>query len=128
NTWILKRVATQNRQRLGYRRIVQLLVYLVIVPTVLLLGLGIGIMFIGKRINLVLGIVTVAFVGVVVLGVVLVLVFLRREANLSELQADFVSKVSHELKTPLTAIRLLAETIGRAKDPPTQEKCLSTLI
>jgi len=128
NTWILKRVATKNRQRLGYRRIVQLLVYLVIVPTVLLLGLGIGIMFIGQRINLVLGILTVAFVGVVVLGVVLVLVFVRREANLSELQADFVSKVSHELKTPLTAIRLLAETIGRARDEETAEKCLSTLI
>jgi len=59
NTWTLKRVATKNRQRLGYRRIVQLLVYLVIVPTVLLLGLGIGIMFIGQRINLVLGILTV---------------------------------------------------------------------
>jgi two-component system phosphate regulon sensor histidine kinase PhoR len=129
NTWILKRVATKNRQSLGYRRIVQLLVYLVIVPTVLLLGLGIGIMFIGQRINLVLGILTVAFVGVVVLGVVLVLVFVRREANLSELQADFVSKVSHELKTPLTAIRLLAETIGRARsDAKTQEQCLSTLI
>lgn len=129
NTWTLKRVATKNRQRLGYRRIVQLLVYLVIIPTVLLLGLGIGIMFIGQRINLVLGILTVAFVGVVVLGVVLVLVFLRREANLSELQADFVSKVSHELKTPLTAIRLLAETMGRTRnDEQTQEKCLSTLI
>src|SRR3954447_13861569 len=129
STWTLKRVRTKNRQRIGYRRIVQLLVYLVIVPTVLLLGLGIAIMFIGQRINLVLGIVTVAFVGVVVLGVVLVLVFLRREANLSELQADFVSKVSHELKTPLTAIRLLAETMGRTRnDEATQEKCLSTLV
>jgi two-component system phosphate regulon sensor histidine kinase PhoR len=128
-SWTLKRVATKNRQRLGYRRIVQLLVYLIIIPTVLLLGLGITIMFIGQRINLVLGIMTVSFVSVVVTGVVLVLVFVRREANLSELQADFVSKVSHELKTPLTAIRLLAETMERARgDGVTQEKCLTTLI
>ena len=124
-----RRVATKNRQRIGYRRIVQLVVYLVIVPTVLLLGLGIGVMFVGQRINLVLGILTVSFVAVVVTGVVLVLVFIRREANLSELQADFVSKVSHELKTPLTAIRLLAETVERTKgDAVTQEQCLVTLL
>ncbi len=58
----------------------------------------------------------------------LVLVFVRREANLSELQADFVSKVSHELRTPLTAIRLFAETIERAKqDEATVSKCLTLL-
>ena len=66
-----------------------------------------------------------SFVLVVVTGVVLVLVFLRREANLSELQADFVSKVSHELRTPLTSIRLFAETMERARgDAATQDKCL----
>ena len=108
--------ATKNRQRLGYRRIVQLLVYLVIIPTGLLLSLGFILMFLGEgSINLLLGILTVTFVAVVVTGVILVLVFVRREANLSELQADFVSKVSHELRTPLTAIRLFAETIERSR-------------
>ena len=121
-------MATTNLQRLGYRRIVQLLVYLVIIPTVLLLSLGIVIMFIGERANLVLGILTVSFVSVVVTGVVLVLVFVRRVANLSTLQADFVSKVSHELRTPLTAIRLFAETLERSNgDPETQRKCLEAL-
>jgi two-component system phosphate regulon sensor histidine kinase PhoR len=119
----------KNRQRLGYRRIVQLLVYLVIIPTVLLLFLGIVLMFLGEaRINVVLGILTVAFVAVAVTGLILVIVFLRREANLSELQADFVSKVSHELRTPLTAIRLFAETMERAKgDEATTAKCREML-
>src|SRR6185312_3056631 len=113
----------------GYRRIVQLLVYLVIIPTVLLLFLGIVLMFLGEaRINVVLGILTVAFVAVAVTGLILVIVFVRREANLSELQADFVSKVSHELRTPLTAIRLFAETMERAKgDAETTAKCLAML-
>src|SRR6185369_11465077 len=85
---------TKKRQGLGYRRSVQLLVYLVIVPMVLLL----------------------------------MLVIIRREANLSELQADFVSKVSHELRTPLTSIRLFAETLERSKDDPkTQEECIKML-
>jgi two-component system phosphate regulon sensor histidine kinase PhoR len=119
---------TKNRQRLGYRRIAQLLVYLVIVPTVLLLALGIVLMFLGEVFNLLFGILTVAFVSVLVTGIVLILVFLRREANLSELQADFVSKVSHELRTPLTAIRLLVETLARARgSADVEEKCLSAL-
>jgi two-component system, OmpR family, phosphate regulon sensor histidine kinase PhoR len=121
--------AQKNQQRLGYRRIVQLLVYLVIIPTVLLLSLGILLMFVGEaRINVLLGILTVSFVAVSSTGVILVIVFVRREANLSELQADFVSKVSHELRTPLTAIRLFAETLERAKgDDATVAKCLAML-
>src|SRR5215831_4315541 len=126
--WHKSHVATKNRQRLGYRRIVQLLVYLVIIPTVLLLSLGIVLMFIGEaRVNVVLGILTVSFVSVMVTGVILVLVFVRREANLSELQADFVSKVSHELRTPLTAIRLFAETLAKSDDPETRAKCIEVL-
>ncbi len=121
---------TKKRQGIGYRRSVQLLVYLVIVPTVLLLALGIITMIIGQAgFDLLLGILMVSFVAAVSTGVVLVLVFIRREANLSELQADFVSKVSHELRTPLTAIRLFSETLERAKDDPTtHDECLKMLV
>jgi two-component system, OmpR family, phosphate regulon sensor histidine kinase PhoR len=118
----------KNRQRLGYRRIVQLLVYLVIIPTALILLVGIVLMFLGSTFHLLFGALTVSFVLVAVTGIVLVLVFLRREANLSELQADFVSKVSHELRTPLTSIRLFAETMQRTRgDQITQDKCLDGL-
>jgi two-component system phosphate regulon sensor histidine kinase PhoR len=123
-----RKARQRNAQRLGYRRIVQLLVYLVIIPTVLLLSLGIFLMFVGEaRINVLLGILTVSLVAVSSTGVILVIVFVRREANLSELQADFVSKVSHELRTPLTAIRLFAETLERAKDEETVTKCVAML-
>ncbi len=131
NTGAVTRIDGKGRnwQRLGYRRIVQLLVYTVIIPTVLLLAIGIILMFVGASFNLLFGILTVSFVAVMVTGVVLVLVFIRREANLSELQADFVSKVSHELRTPLTAIRLFAETMERSKDDPeTQEECRKHLV
>ena len=120
---------TRNWQRLGYRRIVQLLVFLVIIPTVLLLAIGIISMFVEGRINLVFGLLTISFVAVVITGVVLAMVFVNREANLSELQADFVSKVSHELRTPLTAIRLFAETMERSKgDQETIDQCLRLLV
>jgi two-component system phosphate regulon sensor histidine kinase PhoR len=118
----------KNRQRLGYRRIVQLLVYLVIIPTALMLLVGIVTMFLGTTFALLFGALMVSFVLVAVTGIVLVLVFLRREANLSELQADFVSKVSHELRTPLTSIRLFAETLERARgDQATMDQCVGAL-
>ncbi len=117
-----------KRRHLGYLRIVQLLVYLVIVPTVLILSVGIVLMFLGNVFNLLFGVLTVSFVLVVVTGVVLALVFLRREANLSELQSDFVSKVSHELRTPLTSIRLFVETMERSRnDPSTTAMCVEAL-
>ena len=52
----IRQVTAKNVQRLGYRRIVQLLVYLVIIPTVLLLSIGILLMFLEGRINLLFGI------------------------------------------------------------------------
>lgn len=125
----IRQVTAKNLQRLGYRRIVQLLVYLVIIPTVLLLAVGIILMFLEAPINLLFGILTVSFVSVVITGIVLVIVFVRREANLSELQADFVSKVSHELRTPLTAIRLFAETLQRPEaNEEARDKCATLLV
>jgi signal transduction histidine kinase len=54
----------------------------------------------------------------------------RRELNLTALRSQFVSSVSHELKTPLTAIRMFAETLRmrRASDQQTQAEYLDTIV
>lgn len=57
--------------------------------------------------------------GITVVGGYLLWRDVRREARLSDLRAHFVSSVSHELKTPLTAIRMFAERL-RAKEHPTR--------
>ncbi len=107
----------QSPQRLGYRRIVTLLVGLVIVPTVLTLATAIVQIVRGHvRENLVFGLLYMSFVVLLVVGAVLVLLFVRREAKLSELQADFVSKVSHELRTPLTSVAMFVEALEHAKE------------
>jgi two-component system phosphate regulon sensor histidine kinase PhoR len=68
------------------------------------------------------------FTGAVVTGGVLIWVFVRREANLSQLQSDFVSKVSHELRTPLTSIRMFTETLRlRRGDPELENRCVDAL-
>jgi two-component system phosphate regulon sensor histidine kinase PhoR len=114
---------------LGYRRIVTLLVYLVIVPGVLLSAVGVLLLVLEKSsYNLLIGILVLSFTGTLVTGVILVWVFLRRERNLSELQADFVSKVSHELRTPLTSIRMFTETLVlRRGDKVSEDRCIDAL-
>jgi len=54
----------------------------------------------------------------------------RRELRLAEMRSQFVASVSHELKTPLTSIRMFAETLrmGRAGGPEAQVEYLDTII
>ncbi|HEX3593671.1 MAG TPA: ATP-binding protein [Polyangiaceae bacterium] len=113
----------------SFRRIVVLLVALVVIPTFLLLGVGVVLLFLGElNANLLMGILVMALSGAAATGVILVWVFVTREANLSQLQTDFVSKVSHELRTPLTSIRLFSETLAlRRGDAAADEKCIQGL-
>ena len=56
----------------------------------------------------------------VILGGLLTLGFaIRRERRLSELKSEFISNVSHELKTPLSIISMFGEMLaeGRTKSP-----------
>jgi len=112
----------------GFRRIVVSLISLVIVPTALLLVIGtVMLVFYDLRANLVFGLLVMTLVVCLIVGVVLALVFLRKEANLSRLQLDFVSKVSHELRTPLTSIRMYVETLRYEHEPARVATCLDVL-
>ncbi len=70
-----------------------------------------------------------------VLGITLVGAYLlgrdvRRELRVAEMRAQFVSSVSHELKTPLTTIRMFAETLKMRhwSDPSSMEEYLDTIV
>ena len=68
--------------------------------------------------------------SVTLFGAYLVWRDVRRELRMAEMRSRFVSAVSHELKTPLTAIRMFAETLqmGRSADPAVQAEYLETIV
>ena len=55
---------------------------------------------------------------------------LRREQELALLRTDFISSVSHQLRTPLAQIRMFGETLllGRVRTPEEEERSLEIIV
>lgn len=55
---------------------------------------------------------------------------LRREAELAALREDFVSSVSHQLRTPLTQIRMFGETLmlGRVRNEEERSRATEIIV
>jgi two-component system phosphate regulon sensor histidine kinase PhoR len=69
------------------------------------------------------------FLGVMVLGLYLLIQDVNREKRMNKLRADFVSNVTHELKTPLTAINMFAEAMSMRQDNlDSKQKKYTTII
>ena len=60
----------------------------------------------------------------IAVGVVATWRLVRRETEMARLKADFVANVSHDLKTPLSVIRMFAETLelGRVRDDASRQE------
>lgn len=54
---------------------------------------------------------------VIVLGLAATYRLVRRESEMARLKSDFVANVSHDLKTPLSLIRMFAETLEMNRVP-----------
>ena len=61
---------------------------------------------------------------------IIVFINIKKEIELSQLKADFVSNVSHEIKTPLALISMFAETLkmGRVKTEEKKNEYYSIII
>lgn len=75
-----------------------------------------------RRENLIYGTLLGVIVFLMVLGSLLIVRDISREAETTRAKTEFVHNISHELKTPLTLIRLYSETLQRKAKLPEKEK------
>lgn len=59
---------------------------------------------------------------VVLVGLLVSAVAAIRERNLADLKSEFVANVSHELKTPLSLVRMFSEMLLSGRAPPEKQK------
>jgi signal transduction histidine kinase len=82
-----------------------------------------------RTLKLTLGLLISILILAIAAGSWLIVADLNRQLKLARQKTDFVSNVSHELKTPLTSIRMFSELLaeGRVSDPAKQRSYLGII-
>src|SRR5207237_4546200 len=82
-----------------------------------------------RTLKLTLGVLIGFLVLAIGIGSWLIVADLNRQLTLARQKTDFVSNVSHELKTPLTSIRMFSELLaeGRVTDAVKQRSYLGII-
>ncbi len=118
----------------GYTQTVRLAAMLIlcfaILPGALLITVGILILVFGHRAHdIVFGTLTLSLAATLIAGITATFLYVRRSTSLARLQTEFVQRVSHDLRTPLTSIAMFVETLqdGRMTDPKQIAECLDLL-
>ena len=126
--------ATTPRRYDKYAAQIRLLVVLVlcfaVAPAALLLTVGVLVLVFGHYVHdIVFGILIMSLAATFIAGITATVVYVRRGTSLAKLQAGFVQKVSHDLRTPLTSIKMFVETLqeGRLTDKDKVDECLDVL-
>jgi two-component system phosphate regulon sensor histidine kinase PhoR len=113
-----------------FRRHLFLGALFVLTPAVALIVVGILVLvFQRTTVDITFGVLILSFCLASLVGTLLLVVTLKRATDLSQLQLDFLSKVSHEFKTPLTSIRMFAETLSEqpSLSDEQRQRCLTML-
>ncbi len=104
----------------------------VVLPVLLSTAVGIVAIVAGESsLTLILGILVVSFTAAAIGGAVILYVLLGRRARLARLQSDLLANVTHDLRTPLAAIRVYAQTLQTGllqSDPERTADCLRTIV
>jgi two-component system phosphate regulon sensor histidine kinase PhoR len=102
-----------------------------LIPTVLVAVTGIVFVAEGgsKSVAVVGGILVLALCATALVGYALGTMFVTRGAGLAAVQNEFLASVSHEVRTPLTSLRMFVDTLreDRLTDPVEKERCLALM-
>lgn len=104
----------------------------VVLPVLLSTAAGIVAIVAGESsLTLILGILVVCFTVAAIGGATILYVLLGRRARLVRLQSDLLANVTHELRTPLAAIRVHAQTLQSGlldAEPARAAESLQTIV
>ena len=104
----------------------------VILPVLLSTSVGIIALVLGEgSLSLVVGVLVISFTSAAVGAAILAVVLLGKRARTARLQADLLANVTHELRTPLSAIRMYAQTLELGMENLSLEeraRCIDTII
>ncbi len=122
--------AVRHDAVVGQVRLVGLLIFcFAVLPGLLIISVGVLMLVFGHRsLDYLFGILILALAVTLISGITATFTILRRGASLAHLQSEFVQRVSHDLRTPLTSIRMFVETLASGKiDAERQRECLEVL-
>jgi len=104
----------------------------VLLPVLLSTAAGIvAIVFARNAGGIVTGVLVISFTVTAAGCGIVAVVLAGKKARLARLQSDFVANVSHEFRTPLSAIKLYAQTLQSGKlgnDPEQVAHCLGVIL
>jgi two-component system phosphate regulon sensor histidine kinase PhoR len=102
-----------------------------LIPTILTAATGIVFVAEGgsKSVAVVGGILVLALAAMALIGYTLGTIFVTRGAGLATVQNEFLASVSHEVRTPLTSLRMFVDTLreDRLTDPAEKQRCLALM-
>ena len=131
--WVKVRMSVvriEDARSSNYKAIAFLVLAFVAMPTVVLVTVGIFVLVLGKaKKDYVFGSLIVGLSLTMIAGISAPpppMASSGAERLLSKLQTEFVNKVSHDLRTPLTSIRMFVDTLqmGRIHDAGRVQQCL----
>lgn len=122
----------RSHLNLSLTAVVLLVAVGVLLPVMLSTAVGIVALIIARDAGgIVTGVLVISFAVAAAGSALIAVVLMGRKAQLARRQADFIANISHEFRTPLSAIRLYTQTLqsGRlAGDPDQTAKCLATIL
>jgi signal transduction histidine kinase len=120
------------RRPMGYARMFVALSVGVLLPVILSTSVGIVTLAMGESSDaIVIGVLIISFAAAAIGGAVATTVLLGKRARIAREQADFVANVTHELRTPLAAIRMYTQTLEMGRldgDQKRTDEALGTIL
>ncbi|MBU1070679.1 HAMP domain-containing histidine kinase [Myxococcota bacterium] len=112
-----------------YRRTQAVLVLAILFPTVFTTAVGIVSLALYSEVkDIIFGVLTITFAIGITLGFIIVVLLTKKSQELALKQTLFLANVSHELRSPLTAIKMYAQTLERGRTPDNTDLCVQQIL